>query len=73
MTKIAKQLKIIKDYLEVQEVFFPFRTEFSGQEINQLLNNHGIGMDSNVRKKVIEKGIFTKKKTQGDRSLTFYL
>ena len=71
-TQVQTQLDLLNEYLEVQTVFFPFRTEFSGQEINQLLNNHGVGMTHYLREKVIQLGLFSKCTKSIDGSLTFY-
>ena len=72
-TKIQTQLDVLKEYIEVQTVFFPWRTDFSGQEIGQVLNNHGIGMTNYIREKVLTEGIFSKCTKSVDGSLSFYL
>ena len=72
-TKISKQVQLIKNYVDTQLCFFPWRKKFSGQDFNLLLNDHGIGMSQAVRERIIEEGIFKKSKTTPDGSLTFYL
>lgn len=72
-TKISKQVQLIKNYVDTQICFFPWRKTFSGQDLNLLLNEHGIGMDHNVRARLVEEGVFNDCKKTGDGSLAFYL
>ena len=72
-TKISKQIQLIKNYVDTQICFFPWRKTFSGQDLNLLLNEHGIGMDHNVRARIIKEGIFKGYEKTPDGSLAFYL